>query len=79
MILDIAATKKTEDRVKLVILYTVIILISNTVIITIVDDHSTDIAQIIDYLALLSVQHYSGTVIPTLGGAVKVPTAGCGG
>ena len=28
MILDIAATKKTEDRVKLVILYTVIILIS---------------------------------------------------
>jgi hypothetical protein len=28
MILDIAATKKTEDRVKLMILYTVIILIS---------------------------------------------------
>jgi hypothetical protein len=28
MILDIAATKKTEDRVKLVTLYTVIILIS---------------------------------------------------
>ena len=28
MILDIAATKKTEDRVKLVLLYTVIILIS---------------------------------------------------
>lgn len=28
MILDIAATKKTEDRVKLVMIYTVIILIS---------------------------------------------------
>jgi hypothetical protein len=28
MILDIAATKKTEDRLKLVTLYTVIILIS---------------------------------------------------
>jgi hypothetical protein len=28
MILDIAATKKTEDRVKLMILYAVIILIS---------------------------------------------------
>ena len=28
MILDIAATKNTEDRVKLMILYTVIILIS---------------------------------------------------
>jgi hypothetical protein len=28
MILDIVATKKTEDRVKLVMLYTVIILIS---------------------------------------------------